>query len=161
MKNTSTPSVFGKQSRELSKLYQDAPSPRQILCVALDYAKSKHLALCCDGHGDVLKAAFPVRNDADGLAFLIEQIQASARRRNIEKKHIFIGGEDEPAYVSNFLAALREKGYLVVRVNAFEAKHNRKGQLASTDTIDLLGIASTMISRRARSTTPPAETVYL
>jgi len=161
MKATKTPSVFDSQNLELRKLYEDAASPRAILCVALDYAKSKHLALCCDGNGDILKAPFPVRNNAEGIDFLVEQIEASARRRNIPKKHIFIGGEDEAPYVSNFISALRARGYLVVRVNAFEAQHNRNGRLASTDAIDLSGIARTMVSRRARTTTPPDDAVYV
>lgn len=145
-----TQSVYRNQNACLRAVFERARDPRKVLCVALDYAKRKHLALICDGHGDVIKAPFPVENNAAGIEFLIEQISASARRRKIPKNQIFLGGEDEPAYVANFTASLRDKGYLVVRVNAYEAKENRETLLASTDALDLLGIAKTLLSRRAR-----------
>ncbi len=84
------------------------------------------------------------------LTYLCEQIDATARRRKIDKSCILIGGEDEPAYVANFLAALRERGHTVARVSAREAKDNRENLLAITANLDLLGIAKTLLSRRAR-----------
>lgn len=143
-------SVYRNQNALIRAVFERAGDPRKVLCVALDYAKRKHVALICDGHGDILKAAFPVENNAAGIDFLIEQISATARRRKIPQNQIFLGGEDEPAYVANFTAALREKSYLVVRVNAFQAKESRENRTASTDHIDLLGIAKTLLSRRAR-----------
>jgi len=107
-------SVYQSQNASLRALFERAGDPRKILCVALDYAKRKHVALICDGHGDILKSAFPVENNPDGIAFLIEQISATARHRKIPKNQIFLGGEDEPAYVANFTAALREANYLVM-----------------------------------------------
>jgi transposase len=144
-------SVYRSQNVSLRALFERAGDPRKILCVALDYAKRKHVALICDGHGDILKSAFPVENNVAGIAFLIEQISATARRRKIPKNQIFLGGEDEPAYVANFTAAMREAGYLVMRVNAHEAKENRENHAASTDQLDLIGIAKTLLSRRARA----------
>jgi transposase len=143
-------SVYRNQNSLIRAAFERAGDPRKVLCVALDYAKRKHLALICDGHGDILKAAFPVENNTAGIDFLIEHVSATARRRKIPQKQIFLGGEDEPSYVANFTAALRDKGYLVVRVNAYEAKENRENLIASTDSLDLLGIAKTLLSRRAR-----------
>jgi len=150
-------SIYRNQSVSLRAIFDEAKSLRHILCVALDFAKAKHVAMICDGKGDVLKAAFPVHNSTEGVAFLCEQIEASARRRKIPKKHIFIGGEDEASYVENFTTALCDRGYLVVRVNAREAKENRENTLASTDNLDLIGIAKTMLSRRARVARDPLE----
>jgi transposase len=143
-------SVYRNQNVLLRTLFEREDSARKVLCVALDYAKSKHVALCCDGHGEILKAPFPVENNPQGVDYLCEQVAATARRRRIRKHSIFFGGEDEPSYVANFTAALRGRGYLVVRVNAFEASEQRESLLASTDNLDLLGIAKTLISRRAR-----------
>ena len=147
-----TRSVYRNQNALVRAVFERAGDTRKVLCVALDYAKRKHVALICDGQGDVLKAAFPVENSAAGIAHLIKEVSATARRRKIPKDQIFLGGEDEPAYVTNFTEALRAKGYLVVRVNAYEAKENRENLLASTDTLDLIGIAKTLLSRRARAT---------
>jgi transposase len=149
-------SVYRNQNALVRAVFERAGDARKVLCVALDYAKRKHVALICDGHGDVLKASFPVENNAAGITHLIKEITATARRRKIPKDQIFLGGEDEAAYVANFTEALRAKGYLVVRVNAYEAKENRENLLASTDTLDLLGIAKTLLSRRARITGDPS-----
>lgn len=155
-KNTSQTgsSIYRNQNGLLRALFERAADPRKVLCVALDYAKRKHFALCCDGNGEILRAPFAVDNTADGVAYLVEQISATARRRKIPQCDIFLGGEDEASYVANFTAALRARQYLVLRVNAAEAKENRENQIASTDLLDLLGIAKTLLSRRARSTGP-------
>jgi len=144
-----TSSVYQNQNASIRAAFERAGDPRKVLCVALDYAKRKHMALVCDGHGDILKAAFPVENKSPGIDFLIKEIVATARRRKIPQKQIFLGGKDEPAYVANFTAALRAKGYLV-RVSAYQAKESRENFMASTDEIDLLGTAKTLLSRRAR-----------
>lgn len=131
-------SVYRNQNALVRAVFERAGDARKVLCIALDYAKRKHVALICDGHGDVLKSSFPVENNAAGIDHLIKEVTATARRRKIPKDQIFLGGEDEAAYIANFTEALRAKGYLVVRVNAYEAKENRENLLASTDTLDLL-----------------------
>ena len=145
-------SVYRNQNSLIRALFERAGNSRKVLCVALDYAKRKHVALICEGNGDVLKSSFPVENNAAGIEHLLEEISATARHRKIPADQVFLGGEDEAAYVANFTQALRLKGYLVVRVNAYEAKENRENLLASTDGLDLLGIAKTLLSRRARVT---------
>lgn len=155
--NHENPSVYRNQSDRLRAIFSSAKSLTKILCVALDFAKRKHVALVCDGTGDILKDSFPVHNNQDGIDYLCEQIKATARRRRIPKKHIFIGGEDEASYVENFTSALAKRGYLIVRVNAAEAKKNRENFLASTDDLDLLGIAKTMLNRRAAVAREPGK----
>ena len=145
-------SVYRNQNALVRAVFERAGDNRKVLCIALDYAKRKHVVLICDCNGDVLKNSFPVENNAASIAHLIKEISATARRRKIPKDQIFLGGEDEADYVANFTAALRGKGYLVVRVNAYEAKEHRENLLTSTDTLDLLGIAKTLLSRRARLT---------
>lgn len=147
-------SIYRNQNELLKALFEKAGDPRKVLCVALDYSKTKHLALCCDGHGDILRKPFAVENSVRGVTYLIEQITATAKRRKIPKRHIFLGGEDQPSYVVNFTQALRSRQYLVLRVNAAEAADNRESHHASTDLLDLLGIAKTLLSRRAAATGP-------
>jgi len=158
MKNAKAPqsakSIYRNQNPLLQAIFDRAGDPRRVLCVALDYAKAKHMALFCDGHGEILRKAFAVENTTAGVAFLVEQISATARRRKIAKCNIFLGGEDAPSYVANFTEALRVRQYLVLRVNAAEAAENRESHQASTDELDLLGIAKTLLSRRATSTGP-------
>jgi len=155
MKTTKSNSIYRNQNAALRTIFERAKSPDKILCVALDYAKTKHVALVCDGNGEILKKSFPVENNLAGVGFLCEQIASSARHRKIPKEQVFIGGEDLPTYVENFVQAVAARGYLVTRVNAAEAKENRENHLASTDELDLLGIAKTLISRRARIALDP------
>ena len=61
---------------------------------------------------------------------------------------MFFGGEDYPSYAENFLRRLRQEKFLVVRVNAWEAKQQRSNFQASSDSLDLLGIARCCLNRR-------------
>jgi len=160
--NLNQVSIYRNQSAQIRVIFERADSLRKVLCVALDYAKAKHVALICDGDGNVLKKPFPVENSAKGVEFLRQQIASTARRRKIPNEQIFIGGEDLPSYVENFVQSIGSH-FLIVRVNAWEAKENRENHLASTDHLDLLGIAKTLISRRARTACDPQfenESVY-
>lgn len=147
-----TKSIYRNQNSLLRAIFDRSGDPRRVLCVALDYAKAKHMALLCDGPGEILRKPFAVENSPAGVAFLIEQIKATASRRKIAKSNIFLGGEDAPSYVANFTEALRIRQYLVLRVNAAEAAENRENYHASTDELDLLGIAKTLLARRATDT---------
>ena len=153
-------SIYKNQCLEIRQIFDGADSPKKILCVAIDYAKAKHVALICDGRGQMLKKHFPVLNDREGADFLIEQIEASARRRKIARKHIFIGGEDIPSYAENFAYHHRNQGYLITRVNARHAKNNRETDRASTDNLDLHGIAKTLLSRGVRVISDPDDHTY-
>jgi len=144
-----TKSVYQNQNSDIARIFESAESYKKILCVHMDFAKREHVALVCDGHGEILKKSFPVRNSREGVEFFAEQIERSASRRKIPRANIFVGGEDLPPYVENFLFGLASKGYLVVRINALEAKNARENMVASTDSLDLLGIAKTMLSKRA------------
>lgn len=111
-----------------------------------------------------MKEPVSVDNTLDGVAFLIDQVKASARRRKIPDNQIFFGGEDLPSYADNFVRAISDHGFYFARVNAWEAKESRESHLASTDCLDLNGIAKTLLSRRARSAIDPLETndnIYL
>ncbi len=150
-------SIYKTQCPQLQAIFEQAKSPEKIICVAVDYAKSKHVALVCDGTGDILKQPFTVFNSLEGVSFLTEQIDATARRRKIPRKHIFIGGEDFPSYVENFLHCLKKLNFLILGVNALKAKQNRENEIASNDQLALLGIAKTLLSRRAQVYGDPGE----
>tara|TARA_B110000037_G_scaffold192691_1_gene227091 strand:- start:416 stop:757 length:342 start_codon:yes stop_codon:yes gene_type:complete len=97
-KSKANQSVYRNQNSLIRALFERAGSARKVLCVALDYAKRKHVALICDGNGDVLKSSFPVENNTAGIEHLIKEISATARHRKIPQNQIILGGEDEAAY---------------------------------------------------------------
>ncbi len=48
-------SVYRNQNALIRAVFERVGDTRKVLCVALDYAKRKHVALICDGNGDILK----------------------------------------------------------------------------------------------------------
>lgn len=148
--------VYANCNPDLLKLFASAGHPAKVMCVALDYAKAEHRALICNGTGELCKGSFAVENSAEGVKKLLEEVQAQARRRRIRPEHVFFGGEDYPSFAENFLRQLRAEKYLVVRVNAWEAKQYRDNFQASSDSLDLLGIARCCLNRRGQAVREPA-----
>jgi len=145
MKNKS---IFTRQNQTLINLFRNAGHPNKVLCIPLDYAKQTHMALCCNGSGKVLKKAFPVKNNSGGLAFLLEAVEKVCRKYYIKREHVFFGGEDCGTFSLNFIYGLRDQGFIVMGVNAKDAKEQRENMQASSDELDLLGIAKLLLNRR-------------
>jgi transposase len=114
----------------------------------MDYAKNDHLVMFCNGHGDILRKPFSVKNTPEGIAYIDDQVMRSCRRSGIKKEHVFFGGEDANSFAKNFVSTLRSKGFLVANVNAHDAKKQRESVQASTDRIDLMGIATMLLNCR-------------
>lgn len=130
------------------RIYEDAGNSKKILVVAMDYAKKEHIIMFCNGNGDILRKPFGVRNTPEGVDYLFEQVKKTCTYHKVKTKHVFFGGEDCGSYTDNFAQCLREKGFLVAGVNAQDAKQQRENMQASTDRLDLLGIARMLINRR-------------
>ena len=143
--------IYSRCNPQLLKLFEAAGHPAKVLCVALDYAKAQHTALICNGLGDLLKPSFAIENTAQGAAQLLGEVRACVKPGKIRPEHVFFGGEDYPSFAENFLRHLRQEKFLVVRVNAWEAKQQRDNFQASSDSLDLLGIARCCLNRRGQS----------
>ena len=129
-------------------IYEEAPSSQKVLVVAMDYAKREHTVMFCNGNGDILRKPFAVWNTLEGVDYLLKQVRHNCNYHRISMKHVFFGGEDSGSYTENFTQCLRERGYVVAGVNAHDAKKQRENMQASTDRLDLLGIARMLMSRR-------------
>lgn len=141
-------SIFRRANPAIQELFKKAGSPRKVMCVPIDYAKKEHTALVCNGAGMPLRGPFHIHNNPEGIAFLEKVIAGLCRKHAIRKAHVFFGGEDCSAIASNFTHALVEKGYLGIGVHARDAALERQNQIASTDKLDLLGIASVLINKK-------------
>ena len=118
------------------------------MCIPIDYAKRQHTALVCNGEGMQLRGPFNIHNTAEGVTFLEEIIKGLCRKHSIRRPCVFFGGEDCTAFCFNFIHALLERKYLGIGINAYEAVEARQNQIASTDKLDLLGIASVLINKK-------------
>lgn len=144
----STIGIFRQRNQELSNLFEAAGHPAKVMCVAMDYAKKTHTVIICNGEGRRLKASFNVHNTPEGLAFLTEKVHGLCSKHKISKEHVFMGGEDCGTFALNFIHALSEQGFLVLGVNPKDAKEQRASVQASTDKLDLLGIAKMLLDQR-------------
>jgi transposase len=152
--------IYQNQSQQLLSLFEKAADNAKVMCVPIDYAKKDHVVMFCNGYGDILRKPFSVKNSPQGVEYLTDQVMRSCRQRAISKKHVFFGGEDVGSFADNFVATLRCQGWLVAGVNAHEAKTQRENLQASTDRLDLMGIAKTLLNRRA-DCSPAQSGIYL
>jgi transposase len=150
------PTIYPDRSQELLALFEQAGNNKKVMCVPIDYAKKDHLVMFCNGYGEVLRKPFSVKNTGAGIKYLLDQVDRSCRHRHIRPEHVFFGGEDVSSYAENFANTLRANGWLVANVNAHDAKKQRENLQASTDRIDLMGIATMLLNRRANCC--PAQT---
>ena len=141
--------IYQNQSQELLSLFEQAGNHWRLMCVPMDFAKKDHVVMFCNGYGDILRKPFSVKNSPEGVKYLSEQVKRFCGHRGIKKEHVFFGGEDVNSYAENFVNTLRTKGWLFAGVNAHEAKKQRSNLQASTDCLDLMGIANLLLSRRA------------
>ena len=83
--------IYQDRSQELSKLFEQAGSNSNIMCIPIDYAKKDHVVMFCNGYGDILRKPFTVKNTPEGVKYLIEQATRSCRHRHVRKEHTFFG----------------------------------------------------------------------
>jgi len=141
-------SIFQRSNPAIQELFKKAGAPRKVLCIPIDYAKREHTALVCNGEGLQLRGPFHVHNNPAGVEFLEEVIRGLCRKHSIRKAHVLFGGEDGSAIAFNFIHAMLNKGFLGIGLNARDAALERQNQVASTDKLDLLGIASLLINKK-------------
>ena len=140
--------IYVHQSQELLGLFEQAGTASKAMCVPIDYAKKDHVVMFCNGHGDILRKPFSVQNTPEGVKHLVGKVSGSCQHHKIKPEHVFFGGEDSGSYADNFADTLRAKGWLVAGVNACDAKKQRVNLQASTDRLDLMGIARVLLNRR-------------
>ena len=143
-------SIYAHPDPQWRQIFERAGTPKKVLCVPIDYAKKKHTVLFCNGCGDILKQPFSVEHSRTGVEALLIELKATCRHRGLSLEHALLGGEDVPAWAENFMAALREQGLPVARVNAWEAKQQRENFQASSDILDLRGIGQCLIRFRGK-----------
>ncbi len=153
-------SIFQRANPAILELFDKAGSPEKVLCVPIDYAKREHTALACNGAGLQLRGPFNLHNNPAGVDFLEKAVAGLCKKHSIRREHAFFGGEDCGAFSFNFAHALVQKGWLGIGINARDAAGERQNLVASTDKLDLLGIAAVLINKKCGRTLsaecPPA-----
>jgi transposase len=138
-------SVFKKRHPSVANIFAAAKQNHKVLLIAIDYAKSTHKVLFINGIGEELRQPFDVHNNSEGLDYLTDSIKRSCKKHRIAHKNVILGGEGTPSFARNFILGLSDKGHLVLSIHAKEAKEMRQTEQASTDKLDLIGIAKSML----------------
>jgi hypothetical protein len=71
--------IYQNQSQELLSLFEAVGSSAKVMCVPMDYAKKDHLVMFCNGHGDILRKPFSVKNTPEGIKYLINPLNLQLR----------------------------------------------------------------------------------
>ena len=146
--------IYSEQSQVLAELFS---GKGKILFVPLDFAKAEHAAQCCGLDGRyVWKHPLRVWNNARGVDYLLERITDICRKLRVKPSRVVIGGEDPGSFAMNFIAGIQRRGMKFVRVKAAKAAEYRKNNRASSDKLDLDGIAHAMIHHFAYDMAPAA-----
>ena len=141
-------SIYPDRSQAATKKLSSV-HPEKIMVVPIDFAKNIHEAQLCRATGEyLLKKPLMVHNTVEGLEFLKRKIEGNFKKYGIELDSVLVCGEDPPTFAVNFIHWLEGNGLTFVRVNAKEASEFRKSSRASTNTLDLDGIAQAVIHRR-------------
>ena len=74
--------IYVNQSQELLFLFEEADNSGNVMCVPIDYAKKDHVAMFCNGHGDILRKPFQVKNSPEGIEHItgVPILPSSIRR---------------------------------------------------------------------------------
>ena len=96
-----------------------------------------------------------LHNNPAGVAYLDQAVAGLCKKHSIRREHVFFGGEDCGAFSFNFAYALVQKGWLGIGINARDAAGERQNLVASTDKLDLLGIASVLVNKKWGRTLSP------
>ena len=141
-------SIFQRSNPAILDLFERAGRPEKVLCIPIDYAKREHTALACNGAGLQLRGPFTLHNTPAGVDFLEKVVAGLCRKHAIRREHVFFGGEDGASFTFNFAHALVQKGWLGIGIHAPDAARERQNLVASTDNLDLLGIAAVLINKK-------------
>lgn len=141
--------IFRNCSQQLNDLLS-SKSAEKIIVVPVDFSKHKHVAKIGLANGKYLhRKPLNVVNGSKGVEFLEQKLLRQCRKLQIPKSNVIIAYEEPHSYAKGFFQQFKDRGYLVVQVNALNAKRFRNHSMASSDKIDLDGIFNAVLNRQA------------
>lgn len=144
-------SIYGERCQLVRECFSRAGEPDKVLIVPIDMAKAEHTAMICRGTGEYLhRRPLRVYNSPEGSDFLVDKVKVMMHKHRIRRENVLIGGEDPGEYAFNFIHRIRLTGFPFLCVNAAVASTLRNNTRASSDVIDLDGIAQAIIQQRGR-----------
>jgi hypothetical protein len=152
------PNIYPDRSQELLTLFEQAENNKKVMYVPIDYAKKDHLVMFCNGYGDMLRKPFSVENSVDGVKYLLDQVSRSCRHRHIQPEHVFLVEKTSthmPKVLPTHFGPMG--GWWPTSMPTTQKK--QRGILqASTDRIDLTGIATMHLKSVVAGVQPWSET---
>jgi len=113
------------------------------ILVVIDCAKAEHVVQFLEpGRGvPLLKKALSISNNNDGQEKLLSLLSKTCKKHKLNYKDSTFVMEDPASYSRNLINQLQKKGFQVNYVNAKKCTDYRTNTRASSDELDLEGIA--------------------
>ncbi len=140
--------IYSHESQDVIRRFSKL-NTRDYIIIPIDYAGKEHTVQFCLGTGELLLNK-PIRvfNNNEGVKFLKSKIDIQCRKHHIRRPNVIVAVEDPPDFIRNFMNDLKFSGLTCVRVNSRDASKLRNSKRASSDTIDLTGIAQCVIDKK-------------
>ncbi len=124
--------VRRRENQVIRRAFVEAGDLSQVMLVGIDYAEAEHAVVICNGLGDQLGKVLTIRNDADGLAYLLKECDRHARANKIRPEQVIFGGESPGSWAENFAYGLLQADRQVVDLHPLRIKRYQEGE-SSTD----------------------------
>jgi transposase len=135
------------ENQTIRKIFDDAGELLNVLVVGLDYAEEEHQVVICNGLGDCRCNPFTVKNNKEGLAFLVTRISNLCTKYTINKSHVFAGGETPGSWAVNFAYQLQLQGFPVIDLHPHRVAKFTENETTNTDKLSAMTICRCLINK--------------
>jgi len=135
------------ENQTIRKIFDDAGELQRVLVVGLDYAEEEHQVVICNGLGDCRCNPFTVKNNKEGLAFLVTRISHLCTKYALQKSHVFAGGETPGSWAVNFAYRLHLQGYPIIDLHPFRVAKFTENETTTTDKLSAMTICKCLINK--------------
>jgi len=135
------------ENQTIRKIFDDAGELKKVLIVGLDYAEEAHQVVICNGLGDYRCNPFTVKNNKEGLAFLVSRISNLCSKYTLKKSHVVTGGETPGSWAVNFAYQLHLQGYPVIDLHPHRVAKQSENETTNTDKLSAMTICKCLINK--------------
>ncbi len=135
------------ENQTIRKIFDDAGELNKVLIVGLDYAEEVHQVVICNGFGDHLCNPFTIKNNKEGLVFLLTRISNLCTKYTIDKSHVVTGGETPGSWAVNFSYQFHLQGYPVIDLHPHRVARHSENETTNTDKLSAMTICKCLINK--------------
>jgi len=135
------------ENQTIRRIFDDAEDLKKVLIVGLDYAEEVHQVVICNGLGDCRCNSFTLKNNKEGLTFLVTRISNLCTKYGIQKSHVITGGEAPGGWAVNFAYHLHLQGFPVIGLHPYRVAKFAENETTNTDKLSAMTICKCLINK--------------